>query len=1207
MLNAALAHLSSVLLFLSLASTSSAQVVISEIMAVSGESHFDEDGTASDWLEVHNAGASLVNLDGWYLTDNPTALNKWRFPTVDLAPGRFLTVFCSGKHRQDPESPLHTNFNLDGAGEFVALVRPDFQIEDQIAPFFPQQFRDRSCGLPQEVTTESVVRPGSPARFFVPTDDSLGSDWTAADFDDSDAAGWTEGTVGLGYDSRPEGEDVFRSFIETDIADFMEGVNSSVYVRIEFDLNDAPSFQFARLHMRYDDGFIAYLNGTRVAIGNAPEDASWDGRATGDHFDANSIEIETFDVSADSSALRNGKNVLALHGLNTSRFNRDFFLQPEFVLISAEPIEQGRRQFLTTPTPNLPNSRGFDRVSPDPEFSHPEGVFGEDFDLELIDPTGQAEIRFTLDGSPPTETATLYESPIPITGSTEVRVILTEPGKAPSRPITRRYARLESGLRDFSSNLPVFVLHTMGQTIDEFRFTPTLLQLLEPGEDGRTRLDRNATFTGKGALRIRGSSTSRPLSAKPPFAFEIRDEEEEDLAVSLLGMPADSDWILYPPFNQDRALIRNALIYELSNQMGTYAVRTRFVEVFRTLDDSAIANFHYQGVYLLMEKIKRGPHRVDVERLRGTDNVEPNVTGGYMLKIDRRDPGARGFETARGTPPTTDAQNFFVFVTPEESELTAAQRQWILDHLDELEAVLYGPGFTDPLEGYAKYLDVDAFIDHHILVELGKNPDGLRLSTYFYKTRGGKLAAGPVWDYDRAMAPTLDGRARDPIGFYQHTGYIWWGRMREDPAYEERYFQRWRELRRGPLSTANILAVIESMAEELAEAQVRNYQRFPSTVGELGWQHEIDRLKDWLETRALWLDYQRMLPPVFSAATRQVDTPFMVELSNPNDIGEVVYSINGPDPRGDDGNPIPETIVGTGPIEIFENTAIRSRVRIDNALQGGHAWSDLEERFFVTTPTPLAITEIMFDPIGGFDYEFIELQNYGEEPIALEGIAFTGGVIFSFTAEHGVLQPGEFGVVVNDTDGFAERYPSESEGTVRVFGEFQGGLRDTGEELTLSGNVGESVAVFEYFGNWYPETAAGHSLVLVNARSHPDTWSQAAAWRPSALADGSPGREDVPVQLGQQVSGDSNQDGRLNMSDALHLLLRLFQHGGGPWPCGDGTVEHAANLDVLDANRDEKIDASDAVWVLEYLFREGVAPAGGVRCRQAIGCPTVCR
>ena len=212
---------------------------------------------------------------------------------------------------------------------------------------------------------------------------------------------------------------------------------------------------------------------------------------------------------------------------------------------------------------------------------------------------------------------------------------------------------------------------------------------------------------------------------------------------------------------------------------------------------------------------------VDVEKLKPSDEGEPEITGGYILKFDRPDPGDTGFKTSKGTPSSAT----FAYVTPKETFVTSTQGDWILNYLDAFESALYGPDFQDPEVGYAEYIDVDSFIDHHIIQELTKNPDGLRFSTYMFKARNGKLTSGPVWDFDRSMRPDNDGRASNPVGWGEFTNYEWWGRLFEDPNYERRYAERWRELRRGPPGLAHQhwgagLALLGSDADRATNAVI---------------------------------------------------------------------------------------------------------------------------------------------------------------------------------------------------------------------------------------------------------------------------------------------------------------------------------------------------------------------------------------------------
>ena len=84
-------------------------------------------GSTPDWVEIWNTAPDPVNLGGWHLTDRATKLTKWTFPATNLASGGFLVVFASGKDRAVAGAPLHTNFKLSSAGEYLGLVEPDGQ------------------------------------------------------------------------------------------------------------------------------------------------------------------------------------------------------------------------------------------------------------------------------------------------------------------------------------------------------------------------------------------------------------------------------------------------------------------------------------------------------------------------------------------------------------------------------------------------------------------------------------------------------------------------------------------------------------------------------------------------------------------------------------------------------------------------------------------------------------------------------------------------------------------------------------------------------------------------------------------------------------------------------------------------------------------------------------------------------------------------
>jgi hypothetical protein len=201
--------------------------------------------------------------------------------------------------------------------------------------------------------------------------------------------------------------------------------------------------------------------------------------------------------------------------------------------------------------------------------------------------------------------------------------------------VSRIYVALANDVLSFTSDLPIVIVDTARQSIGG-----TLARvesvIMDTGADGRAGITDPPDFYGRAGIKIRGSSTAG--AAKPSYAFEVWDEHNRDREVSILGLPAESDWILYGPYSFDRAQINNALMFDLSNQIGRYAVRTRFVEMYLNRNDDTVSAADYVGLYIFMEKIKRADERVDVEKLEPWDSTEPRIAGGYMLKIDAPTP-----------------------------------------------------------------------------------------------------------------------------------------------------------------------------------------------------------------------------------------------------------------------------------------------------------------------------------------------------------------------------------------------------------------------------------------------------------------------------------------------------------------------------------------------------------------------------------------
>ncbi|MFH1715910.1 MAG: CotH kinase family protein, partial [Planctomycetota bacterium] len=481
------------------------------------------------------------------------------------------------------------------------------------------------------------------------------------------------------------------------------------------------------------------------------------------------------------------------------------------------------------------------------------------------------------------------------------------PGFKPSDVPTRTYIFLDSTVRNFSSNLPIVVVDTFGKNIGQTAHTSSFTGVIEGPARGRVRMTTPPTFVSRAGINIRGQSSAG--FAKHQYHLETWDEFDQDKDVSILGFPPESDWILQGPYS-DKSLMRNFLSYQWSNDIGRYAVRSKFVEVFLNTDGRDVSLSDYIGVYVFMEKIKRSPDRVNITQLEPADNEEPFITGGYLFKKDKLDSGEPTFSTGRVT---------LIYVDPNGWDITQPQKDWLKNYLTEFEAVLYGSNYTDPAEGYAKYIDVDSFIDHHILVELTKNIDGFRISTFMFKDRGGKLNIGPIWDYNLSLgnADYLDGWL--PTGWYNELvsegDYPWWRRLFQDPSFQMRYADRWFALRENLFADDRLLGDIDQTAALLNEAQARNFDRWkilgvhiwpnPDTVdaaykaafgtyeGEIGW------MRNWLESRLAWMDGRIALefaeaPPAFSLEGGHFDRSIELEMIAP--VGAIYYTLDGNDP-----------------------------------------------------------------------------------------------------------------------------------------------------------------------------------------------------------------------------------------------------------------------------------------------------------------------
>jgi hypothetical protein len=928
---------------------------ISEFMASNRRTLNDRFGDDSDWIELFNSGTEPVYLQGWRLTDSATALGKWVFPSVSLAAKSYLLVFASGRDLTNASEELHTNFKLNDASGYLALVSPAGKVVSSFGSTYPPQQTDVSYG-----------------------------------------------------------------------------------------------------------------------------------RATDD---------------------------------------------PQVV------------GYLLEPTPGGPNAVSGPGFAPAVQFSVDAGTFTQPFTLTLTPevPTPGAVIRYTTDGSPVDEFSPVYAGPLTITQTTHVRARAFATGLFPGPMKSEVYFALSQDVANFATDLPILILHNNGGgDVPAYWDQPVMLQAFEP-IGGETRLTNRPSLSAQGIFHLRGSSTL--YYPKGSFFLETQDEWGFDRKVSLLDLPAESDWVLYAPNNFEPVLLHNPVAFALSRQMGQYASRTRFAVVFLNTAGGPVTAANYHGIYVLQEKIKIDDHRVAIDKLQPQHTQPPDVTGGYLVSVDREVPGESPFYAGGQWLNYLDP-GYWEMTSPER----AAQEQYLTSYLNAFYSALTGSQWNDPTTGYAAYIDVAEALDHHIQGVVTFNVDALRLSGYLYKPRNGKIVMGPVWDFDRTQGST-DGRDFNPrlwrstvfdYGtdmFNAGNTYAnpWYSRMFQDIDFWQRWVDRYQELRDGALSTTNVHALIDALAEEVRREQPREVVRWgirprSGTISSGGYAHqfpgtyqgEVDWMKQWYHERLDFIDDNLLGRPLLSLPGGNVSTGAVVTITRP-ESGTIYYTLDGSDPRATGGGIAPGARTYTGAITLTANARLVARAHDPNHrnLTGpGNPplttpWSGVTAATYVVSTPPLVISEVMYHPAAApagntnaaDNFEFIELLNRGSQALNLLGFHFTNGITFVFTATNSITQlaPGERLVVVKNGAAFQGRYP----GVTRIAGEYVGSLDNGGERLTLVGPLLEPVLDFSYSDTWYPVTdGLGFSLVVRDESVPPSAWGNRVTWRASSQRGGSPAAVD---------------------------------------------------------------------------------------------------
>jgi hypothetical protein len=396
-----------------------------------------------------------------------------------------------------------------------------------------------------------------------------------------------------------------------------------------------------------------------------------------------------------------------------------------------------------------------------------------------------------------------------------------------------------------SSNLPIVMIETGGAQIPDSPKITARMGIIDNGNGARNSItDPRNGYDGWIGIELRGNSTQY-LFPKKPYLLETRDDAGSNLNVPLLGMPKDNDWILLAGY-LDKTLLRNPLAHYLSRKTGRFSCRNVFVEL--------VLNGKYEGVYLLMESIKPGKHRVPVAEMDSTDVAGDAVTGGYIWEVSQ---GSQNFGERR------------CFKYPKASRIRPEQIDYIRGYDDGFRQAMRLSTYADPVKGYAAWIDVDSFIDEILVQEACKNSDAYGWSSFFFKDRLGKLNAGPVWDFDQALSNSTFSEGDITSEWQIEKGYwevpFFWQKLFHEPNFKRRLSNRWFSLRRGPFGTDSLMAVIDGWTVRLDEARKRNFDRWPILGKEMwrslpGWEErdtyeaELEYMKRYLREHLDWMD-----------------------------------------------------------------------------------------------------------------------------------------------------------------------------------------------------------------------------------------------------------------------------------------------------------------------------------------------------------------
>lgn len=1117
-------------------------VVISEIVASNRGSFLDVYEEAPDWIELHNQGDTAVDLLGYHLTDNASDPIGWTFNSSSvIGPGEYKVIFASSRNEIDLAGYFHTDFKLSAGGEYIGLYDADLNLLSEFGANgtdYPAQITDVSYGVGQG----ALINGDSVAQYLIPTDNSFETTWYNNNFNAS-ANGFIDGRAAIGYENSPGSNTSYSDEIETTVP----SGTTSVYLRNEFNLDDASAVTNLVFNAKYDDGFGVWLNGQFLFSENAGNGFAWNTSADGIHDDDLALEYQSYALDGSAGSVGNflnllvdGKNTLAIHALNESSGSSDFLMSPQ--LLTNSPV--GAPTYLATPTPEQPNSgpailgprienvTDFTSIALGQQTTITADV--SQFDL----PVDAAEVRLhyrVMFGG--TTTISMNDNGTngdAVAGDGTFSATFNTSGVAAGE-LVRWYVTAEDTAGN-ASRAPRFVdaldsAEYFGAVVVDASIDtdlPVIQWFIQNPTSANTDFGSRASIFYEGQfydnvqVDIHGQSTRGSEFPKKSYDFDANSGEKFD--IPFIGK--SSDFNLLTNY-ADQSKLRHPLAYEVLTESGVPTLHGAPTMVYR--------NGAFYGLYDVVEEgDEEYLERVGLDPTGALYKVNNNLSDAY-INVTKK---TRNYENH------DDFQN----VINGNALSGSAATTWDFDNLD--------------IAGLINYVAGQAVLS---------GPDFGHKNMYWYRdTEGTGLWTSLPWDQDLTFGHQWTASVSPP--YFDNTLYTnlnlnvglnsLFQRVHNTPVFREMFFRRVKTLSDQFYGEPGTSVEASYLYQRMAEIEALIEDEVALDIAEWGIQanfaaaypfnpsQAIDQLQDvFINTRRINVNNRSGVPsaqtgtPTIlfdnvdfdSSPASGLQSEEYIRLNNP---GSVAVDLSGWTISGGISHTLKAgTVIPAGgslyivaDVVAFQNRNVGPSSGQQLFIQGNYNGniSNLGETIelhsdagvFVddlTTPNSgltanqdfLRISEVNYNPSDSVaNAEYIEFLNTGNSTLDLAGVTVTEGPSVPFVFPAGTtLAAGERILIVQDEAAFSAAYDDVP--LNQIVGTYTGKLSNSGENIRVEEPGGEKILEVNYGDSdpWHFGTDGdGQTLQLVDEfNTSLLEVGKNYAWKPSFAFNGTPG------------------------------------------------------------------------------------------------------